>query len=103
MSVAPDGTPGNGSSGAITEAGGDDWPASISADGRYVVFQSDASNLLGTVPGQRHDTNGASDIFVRDLLTGTTQRISVDEIHTGIYQPTTARRSRSTRRRPATK
>ncbi len=43
----------------------------ISANGRYVVFQSDASDL---VPG---DTNGVSDIFLRDVLTGTTRLISV--------------------------
>jgi Tol biopolymer transport system component len=41
-----------------------------SASGRYVVFQSDASNL---VPG---DTNGVSDIFLRDTYTGTTRLIS---------------------------
>ena len=45
---------------------------SFSANGRYVVFKSDATNL---VPG---DTNGNSDIFVRDLLSGTTLRASVD-------------------------
>ena len=45
---------------------------SFSANGRYVVFKSDATNL---VPG---DTNGYSDIFVRDLLGGTTLRASVD-------------------------
>ncbi|MEG4284712.1 calcium-binding protein [Microcoleus sp. A006_D1] len=45
---------------------------SISADGRFVAFFSDASNL---VPG---DTNGSSDFFVRDLLTNTTTRVSVD-------------------------
>jgi uncharacterized repeat protein (TIGR01451 family) len=44
---------------------------SLSADGRYVVFGSDADNL---VPG---DTNGHSDTFVRDRLTGTTERVSV--------------------------
>jgi Tol biopolymer transport system component len=44
----------------------------ISADGRYVAFASSASNL---VPG---DTNNAEDIFVRDRLTGTTERDSVD-------------------------
>lgn len=43
----------------------------ISADGRYVVFQSGASNL---VPG---DTNGWEDIFVHDRVTGQTSRISV--------------------------
>ena len=45
---------------------------SISADGRYVAFQSNASNL---VPG---DTNGLSDVFVRDRKLRRTTRISVD-------------------------
>jgi len=45
---------------------------SISADGRYVAFQTSASNL---VPG---DTNDDDDIFVRDLRAGTTTRVSVD-------------------------
>ena len=45
---------------------------SISADGKFVTFSSDASNL---VPG---DTNNSGDIFVRDLLTNTTTRVSVD-------------------------
>jgi Tol biopolymer transport system component len=43
----------------------------ISADGRYVAFISWATNL---VPG---DTNGTNDIFVRDRLLGTTERVSV--------------------------
>jgi Ca2+-binding RTX toxin-like protein len=45
---------------------------SISADGRFVAFQSGASNI---VPG---DTNNTGDIFVRDTLTNTTTRVSVD-------------------------
>lgn len=49
------------------------YPA-ISADGRYVVFQSLASNL---VPG---DTNGGLDVFVRDRQAGTTERVSVDSV-----------------------
>ena len=48
------------------------YPPSISANGRFVAFYSDASNL---VPG---DTNSNTDIFVRDLLTNTTTRVSVD-------------------------
>jgi hypothetical protein len=44
---------------------------SISPDGRYVAFDSNASNL---VPG---DTNGVPDDFVRDRLLGTTERVSV--------------------------
>jgi hypothetical protein len=45
--------------------------AVISGDGRYVAFSSNATNL---VPG---DTNGLWDIFVRDRVLGTTERISV--------------------------
>jgi Tol biopolymer transport system component len=45
-------------------------PAS-SGDGRYIVFASDASNL---VPG---DTNHRRDIFVRDVQAGTTIRVNV--------------------------
>ncbi|MEA2507531.1 MAG: hypothetical protein QOH48_2149 [Actinomycetota bacterium] len=49
---------------------------SISADGRRVVFTSLADNL---VPGDNNDTDGnrVSDIFVRDLFTGTTTLVSV--------------------------
>jgi Tol biopolymer transport system component len=46
--------------------------SSISDDGRYVCFQSDATNL---VPG---DTNGARDVFVRDRQNGQTLRVSTD-------------------------
>jgi Tol biopolymer transport system component len=45
--------------------------ASISADGRFVALTSAATNL---VPG---DTNHASDVLVRDRLTGVTERVSV--------------------------
>ncbi len=43
----------------------------ISADGRYVAFSSDSSNLV------LNDTNGQPDVFVYDRLMGTTSRISV--------------------------
>jgi Tol biopolymer transport system component len=43
----------------------------LSADGRYVVFASQASNL---VVG---DNNGVVAIFLRDRIAGTTQRISL--------------------------
>jgi hypothetical protein len=60
---------------SITPTGGNPHVAngagtSISADGRYVVFQSDADNL---VPG---DGNQVEDIFVRDLVDNTTRRVS---------------------------
>ncbi|BAY22229.1 hypothetical protein NIES2100_19920 [Calothrix sp. NIES-2100] len=45
--------------------------AAISADGRYVVFYSYASNLVA------NDTNEVGDIFLRDRQTGTTKRISI--------------------------
>jgi Tol biopolymer transport system component len=43
----------------------------ISSDGHYVVFNSDATNLV------EGDTNGTPDIFVRDRQTGTTKRILI--------------------------
>jgi len=59
ISVSDDGSAGNGPS----------VNPSISADGRFVAFQSRASNL---VPG---DTNNAADIFVRDRVNKTTERL----------------------------
>lgn len=58
------------SSGA--ESNADSFGAVLSADGRYVAFESLASNLVSD------DTNGAQDVFVRDTVTGTTSRVSVD-------------------------
>jgi len=43
----------------------------VSADGRWVVFESFANNLVGG------DTNGCSDIFIKDSLTGMIERVSV--------------------------
>jgi Tol biopolymer transport system component len=43
----------------------------LSANGRYAAFTSRAANL---VPGDR---NGMPDVFVRDLVTGRTIRVSV--------------------------
>jgi hypothetical protein len=58
------------SSGA--QSNGDSWnPTSISADGRFVAFNSEASNL---VVG---DTNGFQDAFVHDRQTGQTTRVGV--------------------------
>jgi len=51
--------------------GGDSGDSALSPDGRFVAFESLASNL---VPG---DTNGVSDIFVHDRQTGETTRVSV--------------------------
>ncbi|MFI2608436.1 hypothetical protein [Kitasatospora sp. NPDC018619] len=61
VNVSPDGAP------------ADDWsePLGLSADGRYALFTSLASNL---VPG---DTNRLYDVFVRDLWTRHTERVSL--------------------------
>ncbi|MCU7728519.1 hypothetical protein ODJ79_32815 [Actinoplanes sp. KI2] len=52
------------------QGSGDSDAPSISADGRFVAFNSKSANL---VPG---DTNGWSDVFVHDRQTGTTERVS---------------------------
>src|SRR5438094_720699 len=67
VSVASDGAQGNGSSGLVTFA----FPPALSADGRFVAFVSFATNLVAS------DTNGATDVFVHDRQTGTTERVSV--------------------------
>jgi Tol biopolymer transport system component len=45
--------------------------SSLSADGRWIVFESRASDLVAL------DTNGAIDVFLRDLELGTTELVSV--------------------------
>jgi Tol biopolymer transport system component len=61
VSISGDGTQGNSDSNG----------PSISADGRYVAFRSNASNLV------EGDTNGVQDVFVHDRMTGETTRVSV--------------------------
>ncbi|MEK7678058.1 MAG: hypothetical protein AAB676_19675 [Verrucomicrobiota bacterium] len=51
--------------------------ASVTPDGRYVVFASDASDLV------TNDFNQAGDAFVRDMTTGTTLLVSVNRQGTG--------------------
>lgn len=64
VSVSSDGQPGNERSGS--------WVQNpVSADGRFVAFWSNATNLVAD------DTNGEWDVFVRDRLEGTTTRVSV--------------------------
>jgi Tol biopolymer transport system component len=59
------------SSGGV-QGDGDSVAPSISTDGRFVAFSSDATNLVA------NDTNGLADIFVHDRQTGQTTRVSVD-------------------------
>ena len=49
------------------------YSPAVSADGRYVAFSSDASNLVGT------DANGSEDVFVHDRYFNRTTRVSVSE------------------------
>ena len=62
VSVSSDGVVGNQTS----------YYASISASGQFVAFNSDATNLI------TDDTNGFTDVFVYDMATATTTRVSVD-------------------------
>ena len=66
VSVSSAGVQGNGSSGG-------DRPQ-FSADGRFVLFDSVATNLVSG------DTNGGVDLFLRDRQTGETTRVSVDSL-----------------------
>lgn len=59
------------SSGVQGNNGGATSPGSITADGRYVTFVAESDNL---VPG---DTNDTLDIFLRDTVAGTTERVNV--------------------------
>jgi len=63
ISVSSTGEQGNADSG--------DGYTPVSADGRFVAFGSEATNLIPV------DTNGVADIFVRDRLLGVTERVSV--------------------------
>lgn len=51
---------------ATTAAGGDSYPAGISADGRWILFVSDARTV--SAPGT--DTNGAPDVYLHDRENG---------------------------------
>ena len=62
VSVASDESQADGSIGSLTE---------MSPDGRFVVFNALATNLVAG------DTNGVTDTFLRDRVAGTTERASV--------------------------
>lgn len=68
VSVASNGSPATGD---LPPSGSSTVPTlAISGDGRYVAFESSATNLVEL------DTNGVADIFVHDRLTGVTERVS---------------------------
>jgi Tol biopolymer transport system component len=58
-------------SSAGAHANGPSRQPALSANGRFVAFRSDASNLVSD------DTNGTGDIFVHDLLSDETTRVSI--------------------------
>ena len=82
VSVGPAGVRGNG----------DSTDPSISADGRYVAFDSLASNLVAG------DSNGSYDVFVRDLKLHRTYRVSVSSAgaqgDNGSYSPSVSANGR---------
>ncbi len=55
------------------ETHGHNYWGYVSANGRWLVFSSDAKNV---VPG---DTNGKTDVFWRDTVTGEVRRVSVND------------------------
>jgi Tol biopolymer transport system component len=55
-----------------TQSNGISVNAAISANGQFVAFHSNASNLVAI------DGNAIEDVFVRDMVAGTTARVSVD-------------------------
>ena len=59
-------------SGGAQATGGDSLRPALSADGRCVAFESDATNLVAG------DTNAFRDIFVHELASGATERVSLD-------------------------
>ena len=67
ISLASSGTGGVGGN------GNSGW-SYLSRTGRYVTFWSAASNLVGG------DTNAVVDVFIRDLMEGITERVTVDSL-----------------------
>ena len=59
-----------------TEGNDDCYDPSMSANGRYVAFESNATNLVGG------DTNAVRDVFVKDIQTNQTTRISTSSTGT---------------------
>jgi Tol biopolymer transport system component len=77
------GTTALGSASSAGVAGnGPSYRPALSLDGRWLAFDSNSSNLVAG------DTNGAGDVFVRDLQNGTTTRASVTS--TGAQAPGSA-------------
>ncbi|MDQ3944371.1 MAG: hypothetical protein M3357_04325 [Actinomycetota bacterium] len=65
------------SGGSGTEADGDSGSATISPDGEWVAFESEATNLVGD------DGNGATDVFLYHVPSQHLNRVSVPDAATG--------------------
>ena len=61
------------------QANGPSFNPSLSRDGRYVAFESYASNLV------YDDTNGRADIFVHDRISDITSRVSLTNYNQQVY------------------
>ncbi|MBN1374198.1 PD40 domain-containing protein [Candidatus Dojkabacteria bacterium] len=57
-----------------TQSDSSSYGLDISDDGRYVIFRSDATTLVD------NDTNGLTDLFLRDRVSGTTTRVNVSPL-----------------------
>lgn len=70
---------------ATAQADGGSYHPSVAAEGKVVVFESDATNLV------TGDTNGVSDIIIKDMATGQVQRITNatgEQANSAAYYPT---------------
>jgi hypothetical protein len=67
VSITPNGTSGNA----------DSIDPVMNGDGRFIAFQSDASNLVAG------DTNSATDVFFRDMESGVTSLVSISAAGSG--------------------
>jgi len=80
VSVSPTGLPAGGGGALNTYS-----TTSMSSDGRFVAFSSNATNLVAG------DTNKDDDVFVRDMDTGVTVRVSQradgQQVQKGSYRP----------------
>jgi Tol biopolymer transport system component len=66
VNVSSGGAEANGDSGYVPQG------VPLSGDGRFVLFESSATNLVDG------DTNARRDVFLRDTVAGATSRVSVD-------------------------
>jgi serralysin len=77
VSAAADGTPGNGNCSFITPEGVN--YVSISADGRFVTFASNSTNLVSGA-GTNNSGTGHNVVYVKDMVTGAISAVSQNTI-----------------------